>query len=144
MVNMQNTKDAEGKKLFSGNRQGVTFPLADALAWLAAARCFVDDVRELKVKGPENPMLAESLDDTVGFFADLATIQNARTAGEVGRICAELVYGYGSDLDGSAASEFATLRAGLDASLAGARLARDRAGEAITGVMIPEALDYPM
>jgi len=144
LARMQNTKDAEGKKLFSGNRQGVTFPLADALAWLAAARCFVDDVRELKVKGPENPMLAESLDDTVGFFADLATIQNARTAGEVGRICAELVYGYGSDLDGSAASEFATLRAGLDASLAGARLARDRAGEAITGVMIPEALDYPM
>jgi len=137
---LQTSKDADGKKLFSGNRQGVTFPLADALAWLVAARSFVDDVRELKDKGPENPMLAESLDDTVGFFADLATIQNARTAGEVGRLCADLVYGYGS----APADEFASLRGKLDASLAGARLARDRAGEAICGVMIPEALDYPL
>jgi len=137
---LQTSKDADGKKLFSGNRQGVTFPLADALAWLVAARSFVDDVRELKDKGPENPMLAESLDDTVGFFADLATIQNARTAGEVGRLCADLVYGYGS----GPADEFASLRGKLDASLAGARLARDRAGEAICGVMIPEALDYPL
>jgi len=138
---LQNAKDPEGKKLYSGNRQGVTFPLADALAWLVAARSFVDDVRELKDKGPENPMLAESLDDTVGFFADLATIQNARTAGEVGRLCAELVYGYATE---APAEEFAALRAKLDVSLAGARLARDRAGEAISGVMIPEALDYPM
>lgn len=138
---MQTGKDAEGKKLFSGNRQGVTFPLADALGWLVAARCFVDDVRELKEKGPENPMLAESLDDTVGFFADLATLLNARAAGEVGRLCAELVYGYSTE---PVADEFASLRAKLDASLAGARLARDRAGEALCGVMIPEALDYPL
>ncbi|MDR3641805.1 MAG: acyl-CoA dehydrogenase family protein [Humidesulfovibrio sp.] len=138
---LQNAKDPEGKKLFSGNRQGVTFPLADALAWLVAARSLVDDVRELKNKGPENPMLVESLDDTVGFFADLATIQNARTAGEVGRICADLVYGYATE---PIAAEFAALRAQLDVSLAGARLARDRAGDAISGVMIPEALDYPL
>jgi len=138
---LQNAKDAEGKKLYSGNRQGVTFPLADAVAWLAAARSLVDDVRELKLKGPENPLLAEGLDDTVGFFADLCAIQNARTAGEVGRICAELAYGYGAEAD---LSEFAALRAQLDASLSGARLARDRAGEALCGVMIPEALDYPL
>jgi alkylation response protein AidB-like acyl-CoA dehydrogenase len=137
----QTAKDAEGKKLYSGNRQGVTFPLADAVSWLAAARCFTDDVRELKEKGPENPILAEGIEDMVGFFADLATIQSARAAGEVGRICAEIVYGYGSDAD---VSEFARLRAELDASLRGARLARDRAGEALCGVMIPEALDYPM
>ncbi|HWR05101.1 MAG TPA: acyl-CoA dehydrogenase family protein [Humidesulfovibrio sp.] len=138
---LQNAKDAEGKKLFSGNRQGVTFPMADAISWLVAARSFVDDVRELKVKGPENPLLAESLDDTVGFFADLATMMNARAAGEVARVCAELVYGYTSAPE---AGEFPALRAAVDASLAGARLARDRAGEAITGVMIPEALDYPL
>jgi len=138
---LQTAKDAEGKKLYSGNRQGVTFPLADAVSWLAAARCFLDDVRELKAKGPENPILAEGIVDTVGFFADLTTLQNARAAGEVGRICAELVYGYGAQGD---FSEFAALRAELDASLAGARLARDRAGEALCGVMIPEALDYPM
>jgi len=138
---LQTAKDAEGKKLYSGNRQGVTFPMADAVSWLAAARCFLDDVRELKAKGPENPILAEGIVDTVGFFADLTTLQNARAAGEVGRICAELVYGYGAQGD---FSEFAALRAELDASLAGARLARDRAGEALCGVMIPEALDYPM
>ncbi len=138
---LQTAKDAEGKKLFSGNRQGVTFPMADAISWLVAARSFVDDVRELKVKGPENPLLAESLDDTVGFFADLATMMNARAAGEVARVCAELVYGYTRAPE---AGEFPALRAAVDASLAGARLARDRAGEAITGVMIPEALDYPL
>jgi alkylation response protein AidB-like acyl-CoA dehydrogenase len=138
---LQNGKDADGKKLFSGNRQGVTFPMADAISWLVAARCFVDDVLELKRKGPENPLLAESLEDTLGFFADLLTLQNSRTAGEVARICAELVYGYGSAPD---TNEFAALRAGVDAALAGARLARDRAGEAIAGVMIPEALDYPL
>jgi len=142
---LQTSKDADGKKLFSGNRQGVTFPMADAVSWLAAARCFVDDVLELKRKGPENPLLAESLEDTLGFFADLLALQNARTAGEVARICAELAYGYGSaPCNEEGTSEFAALRADVDAALAGARLARDRAGEAITGVMIPEALDYPM
>jgi len=141
LSHLQNAKDPKGMKLFSGNRQGVTFPLADALAWLVAARCFMADVQELKLKGPENPMLAESLEDTLGFFADLATIQNARTAGEVGRVCADLAYGYA---DQTELPEFAALRAALDQSLAGARLARDSAGEAICGVMIPEALDYPL
>jgi alkylation response protein AidB-like acyl-CoA dehydrogenase len=138
---LQGAKDAAGMKLFSGNRQGVTFPMADAVSWLVAARSFVDDVRELKVKGPENPLLAESLDDTVGFFADLATVMNARAAGEVARICAELVYGYA---EAPEAGEFPALRANVDAAMAGVRLARDRAGEAIAGVMIPEALDYPL
>ncbi len=32
----------------------------------------------------------------------------------------------------------------LDACLTGSRLAKDRAAEALTKVMIPEALDYPM
>jgi hypothetical protein len=38
---------------------------------------------------------------------------------------------------------FVRLRAKLDACLTGARLAKDRAAEALTKVMIPEALDYP-
>ncbi|SNR91203.1 Acyl-CoA dehydrogenase [Humidesulfovibrio mexicanus] len=141
LAHLQNAKDADGKKLFSGNRQGVTFPMADAVSWLMAARCFLDDVLELKRKGPENPILADSLDDTLGFFADLCCLQNARTAGEVARICAELAYGYGVDAD---LAEFQALRAQTDAALSGARLARDRAGEAIAQVMIPEALDYPL
>lgn len=141
LAHLQTAKDADGKKLFSGNRQGVTFPMADAVSWLMAARCFLDDVLELKRKGPENPILAETLDDTLGFFADLCCLQNARTAGEVARICAELAYGYGAQAD---LTEFQALRAQTDAALSGARLARDRAGEAIAQVMIPEALDYPL
>ncbi len=37
-------------------RQGVTFPLADALCWLLASRCQILDVLELEEKGPENPV----------------------------------------------------------------------------------------
>ena len=36
------------------------------------------------------------------------------------------------------------VRAALDKTLAGAALAKDRAGQALTQVMIPEALDYPL
>ncbi len=39
---------------------------------------------------------------------------------------------------------FIRLRAKLDGCLTGARLAKDRAAEALTKVMIPEALDYPV
>ena len=39
---------------------------------------------------------------------------------------------------------FVRLRAKLDGCLTGARLAKDRAAEALTKVMIPEALDYPV
>jgi hypothetical protein len=39
---------------------------------------------------------------------------------------------------------FVRLRTKLDGCLAGARLAKDRAAEALTQVMIPEALGYPV
>jgi hypothetical protein len=38
---------------------------------------------------------------------------------------------------------FQQLRAKLDGCLTGARLAKDRAADALTTVMIPEAPDYP-
>jgi hypothetical protein len=72
----------------------VTFPLADALGWLLAARQFVLDVIELDTKGDANPALADGLAGTVGFFTDLCHVQTARAAGEVGRVCAEIVHGY--------------------------------------------------
>ena len=188
---LQLATDAEGSKLFQGPRQGVTFPMADALSWLMAARCLVDDVMELERKGAESPTLAEGLPGLVRFYEDLAHVQIARAAGEVGRICAELVYGYNRHpewddearkqcwsaedvdaLEGVVAgigccavdvvgpqgahpvkagpcakcegiSDFAALRTKLDTCLTGARLAKDRAAEAISRVMIPEALDYP-
>lgn len=91
---LQNEKDALGGKLYSGTRQGVTFALVDALCWLLSSRCFILDVLELEAKGPENPVVAEGLSGLLGFFTDLSHVQAARSCGEAGRICAELVYGY--------------------------------------------------
>jgi hypothetical protein len=144
LEHLQANKDDDGKKLFNSNRHGVTFPMADALAWLVAARCFIMDVVELKKKGPENPVVAEGLDGLLSFYADLTRIHSARTAGEIARICGELVYGYTRSSNSQAADMFELLRQQLDTALVGARFARDRAGEALAGVMIPEALDYPM
>ena len=129
------------------------------------------------------------------FYNDVCHTFSARAAGETGRVCAELVFGYNrhpawddascaacfaSDdlvsfeciIPGMVSSapaysdvaktgqahpakagpcvcfegleEFTTLRNRLDGCLTGARLAKDRAAEALTKVMIPEALDYPM
>ncbi|MEI7752349.1 MAG: acyl-CoA dehydrogenase, partial [Candidatus Omnitrophota bacterium] len=73
---------------------------------------------------------------------DLSGVQAARAAGEVGKVCAELVYGYQSTA--AALKPFAELRAKTDASLVGVRFSKDRAAEAVAQVMIPEALDYPL
>jgi len=174
LQHLQGAADAEGGKLYHGNRQGVTFPLADALCWLLAARQQILDVLELAARGPESPALAEGLGGLTGFLTDLCHVQAARSAGEVGRICAELVHGYnrhpawegavresaGGGVDALAwkpadcskagpcvllaeLEPFARLRLRLDACLTGARLAKDRAAQALTEVMIPEALDYP-
>jgi alkylation response protein AidB-like acyl-CoA dehydrogenase len=188
---LQKATDAQGNKLYQSSRQGVTFPLADALCWLLAARYFILDVLELAEKGPANPVVAEGLPGLLNFYTDLCHVQCARSAGEVGRITAELVFGYqkhpaweeeGGEacyrseelvaLEGiipglaSAATDilaengchpskagpcvrfegyeqFVRLRARLDGCLTGAQLAKDRAADALTKVMIPEALDYP-
>jgi alkylation response protein AidB-like acyl-CoA dehydrogenase len=91
---VQTATDADGAKLYHKLRQGVTFPLADVLCWLLAARQFILDNVELEAKGAENPALAESLAGTVSFFTDLCHVQSARAAGETGRVCAEIVHGY--------------------------------------------------
>jgi alkylation response protein AidB-like acyl-CoA dehydrogenase len=91
---IENAKDAYGQPLFQSNRQGVLFPLADALCWLLASRAQILDCIELKEKGNQNPALAEALPGLVKFFSSLAFVQAAAAAGEVGKICAELVFGY--------------------------------------------------
>jgi len=195
LEHLQNATDANGHELYHSNRQGVTFPLADALCWLLAARYFVLDVIALEAQGVDNPTVAEGLPGLLTFMGDLCHVQTARAAGEVGRICAELVFGYNrhpawdneacascfaaDDLDalegvipGIASSAraysdvtetgqehpakagpcvcfegmeaFTRLRVKLDGCLTGARLAKDRAAESLSQVMIPEALDYPM
>jgi alkylation response protein AidB-like acyl-CoA dehydrogenase len=186
--------DADGAKLYQTARQGVTFPLADALCWLLSARCQILDLLQLETEGPANPTVAEGLPGLLAFLTDLCHVQSARSAGEVGRVCAELVFGYNrhpawdtegcatcyqaGDLDameslipGMASlargytdviehdgahpskagpcarfeglDQFSRLRARMDGCLTGSQLAKDRAAEALTKVMIPEALDYP-
>jgi hypothetical protein len=136
------SKDALGRPLAQSQRHGMLFPMADAISWLLAARSLVADIRELAAKGPEHPVVGPEIEGYLNTFTDLAHTQIARAVGEAARICAELVYGYGAATE-AAAAEFQALRAKADASLAGARLAKDRAARALTQVMIPEALDYP-
>lgn len=188
---LQKATDPEGGKLYHGQRQGVTFALADALCWLLASRYQILDVLELAAKGGEDAVVAEGLAGTVQFMSDLCHTQAGQAAGEASRICAELVFGYMrhpvwddeghkscfrmSELadyeetmpgitamavdvlgvDGShplkagpcascvGNSEFLRLQNKLATCLSGCRLAKDRAAETVSKVMIPEALDYP-
>jgi hypothetical protein len=186
---LQVAKDAHGTGLYHSTRQGVTFPLADALCWLLSAHSLILAVIELETRGPENPVVAEGLEGTLNFYRDLCHAQTARASGEVGRICAELVFGYNRhpawddaeacykadelialesvipgitsvptdvvDEDGGhplkagpcakvpGLEPFQRLRTKLDGCLTGSGLAKDRAAEALTKVMIPAALDYP-
>ena len=91
---LQNATDPAGGKLYHGQRQGVTFALADALSWLVASRSQILDVLELEKSGPNDPVVAEDLEATVEFLSDLCHSQAALAAGEASRICAELVFGY--------------------------------------------------
>jgi hypothetical protein len=65
MNHLQKATDADGDKLYHGQRQGVTFPLADALCWLMASRAQILDVLELENRGAEDAVVAEGLDGTV-------------------------------------------------------------------------------
>jgi hypothetical protein len=92
---LQKAADPEGNKLYHGQRQGVTFAMADALCWLLASRCQILDVLELEARGPDDAVAAEGL---AGHRAVLhptcAMCRRRGRAGEVSRICAELVFGY--------------------------------------------------
>ena len=192
LEHLQKAKDPVGGKLYHGQRQGVTFALADALCWLLASRHQILDVIELEAHGGDDPVASEGLEGTVRFLSDLCHTQAAAAAGEVSRICAELVFGYnphpnwdeqehtccflaseleeleetmpgisamavdviaadgshpqkaGPCADCAGNSEFLRLQNQLTACLSGSRLAKDRAAETVSTVMIPEALDYPV
>jgi alkylation response protein AidB-like acyl-CoA dehydrogenase len=188
---LQNATDPSGGKLYHGQRQGVTFALADALCWLVASRAQILDVLELEARGPGDPVASEGLQGTVQFLSDLCHTQAAQAAGEVSRICAELVFGYNCHpswdeeehrscflageleefeetmpgisamafdvvaADGThphkagpcagcaGSADFLRMQNRLTACLTGSRLAKDRAADTVSKVMIPEALDYP-
>ncbi|MGC4000410.1 MAG: acyl-CoA dehydrogenase family protein [Anaeromyxobacter sp.] len=113
---LEGATDADGQRLYQSPRQGVTFKLADALGWLVAARMQVMDAVALADQG--GAVLGEALPGTAQFFADLCHVQTARAAGEVGRICAELVHGYNRhpswDADGRKACWDATYAEALE------------------------------
>jgi len=188
---LQKATDPDGGKLYHGQRQGVTFALADALCWLLASRYQILDVLELEAHGGDDAVAAEGLAGIVQFLSDLCHTQAAQAAGETSRICAELVFGYnrhpawadeahqgcfltseleeyeetmpgitamavdvlaadgshplkaGPCADCAGSSEFLRLQSKLTTCLSGARLAKDRAADTVSKVMIPEALDYP-
>ena len=188
---LRNATDPDGNKLYHGQRQGVTFPLADALCWLLASRYQILDVIELEARGSLDATVAEDLTASIQFFSDLAHSQAAQAAGEVSRICADLVFGYNqhpswndeaqkccflsTELEDyevtmpgisaiavdvlstngahpekagpcagcAGSSEFLRLQNKLCSCLSGSRLAKDRAAETVSKIMIPEALDYP-
>ncbi|WP_419785068.1 acyl-CoA dehydrogenase family protein [Pseudodesulfovibrio sp.] len=153
MQYLQNATDPEGRKLYHNKRQGVTFPMSDALSWLLGPYFLACDIMELIEKGPMSMTLAEGIDDLTAFYKDLCHVQCARAAGEVARICSEMVYGFTAcklvspdapSADADALAQFQALRAKVDQFMAGSRMAKDRAGNALTEVMIPEALDYPI
>ncbi len=87
---LQHATDADGAPLYRDKRQGATFPMADALCWLLASYYQILDVEELQMEMEDRPDLA----GYVQFFTDLCHVQAARAAGEVARICSELVFGY--------------------------------------------------
>ena len=136
-------KDANGKRLGASQRHGVVFPLADALAGLMAANSFREDIKFLALNGADHPVVGPELQSYLNTFNDLLGTVAADVAGEAGKICAGVVYGFGAATADDKAA-FAALRNGLDEALAGTRLAKDRAAKCLTTIMIPEALDYPM
>ncbi len=136
-------KDANGKRLGASQRHGVVFPLADALAGLMAANSFREDIKFLALNGADHPVVGPELQSYLNTFNDLLGTVAADVAGEAGKICAGVVYGFGAATSDDK-SAFAALRNELDEALAGTRLAKDRAAKCLTTIMIPEALDYPM
>jgi len=135
-------KDPNGKKLGASQRHGVVFPLADALAGLMAAKSFHADIKFLAQNGADHPVVGPELQGYLNTFNDLLGTVVADVAGEAAKICSGVVYGFGGASDEEKGA-FAALRGALDESLAGTRLAKDRAAKCLSQLMIPEALDYP-
>jgi hypothetical protein len=117
-------KDSRGLPVLRDVRHTVTFPAADALCWLLAARALVLDAVALK-SGEDG--LVES------FYLDLSTIFSAQAAGSAAQVCTGLLFGCDPQFayDAETGNKFTVSRTKLYESLAGAAHARKRAIEFI-------------
>jgi hypothetical protein len=102
--------------LLTDVRQGATFPLADALCRLLAARALA--------AGATTP----------GFFADLSAVESAASASAVAQSCTAAVFGFARPAEDDLRSFYA-LRAAVDSSLADAPAARLRAAAFLLSVL---------
>ncbi len=116
--------DSRGTRLFCDARQGVTFPMADSLCKLLAARSFILDVMELERSDRQREMNAPVL----SLFFDLSAVASASASGSVAKTCAELLLGYGEQFPvlASTRNTFDGLRTKLELSLCGSADARNR------------------
>jgi hypothetical protein len=123
LLQFQQQTDARGARLLCDARQGVTFPMADALCWLLAARSLTLDALDLQKGGHRQVQHASVL----RVFSDLCTIASVCAAGAVKQTCTALLLGYDPQFPVSAATrqEFDNLRATIDRNLRGAGAARD-------------------
>ena len=181
-----------GNKLYHGQRQGVTFALADALCWLLASRCQILDVLELENaarkmrtrpkdwRGPcsssatcatrrqrkrrakfrasapswslattRHPAWDETSTGTAFWRANWKNWKRPCRESRpwrldvLGRQMAAIQRKAGPCAGCAGSSEFLRLQSKLTMCLTGSRLAKDRAADTVSKVMIPEALDYP-
>ncbi len=135
---LQINKDCNGDKIYTSSRQSVAFPLADSLSYLLASYYQIKDVVELKEKGGAS--ISESLDETVRFFADLCFIQAARASSETIKILTEIYCGYMPNPE----NVFFEMVRDVQKKFKSLDLAKSRTAKALTEIVIPEALDYPM
>jgi len=125
LLQLRQQTDSRGVRLFCDARQGITFPMADTLCWLLAARSLTLDALELEKGDRQGTVTAFVL----SLFFNLSTIASVRAAGSVGQTCAALLLGYDGRFTVSAAIRgvFNDLRTKLEMSLSGLMAARDRA-----------------
>jgi hypothetical protein len=108
-------------RLLTDARQGAGFALADGFCRLLAARALAAGVRTLRATGSRS----------AGFFADLSVAESAAAASAVAQVCTGLVFGYTGPVEDDLHT-FSSLRAAVDASLAGVPAARLRAAAFLT------------
>ncbi len=128
---LRTIEDCRGIPAYSAVNQGITFAVADGLCLLVAARALLVGALEIGNNLPAGA--AGRISRSVPFLTDLSAVQSARSAGAVGQVCAQLMFGYSPRIGVStdARRRFGYLRSRLDASLCGLEGTRDRAAEFI-------------